>query len=275
MHRKSFILFAGMFWALLCLVGAQAPGPVVGVPQAQATSPSSETGAPVAEEETILPEPSVAEMRKLVGGMASEVFDIRERSQAALSKYAQQHPDAVRDGLAKDYVDSLDPEVRYRLAEVLYDAVVEDMEHSGFLGIIMIQSQAVVNGRVQGSVQVSKVLPNSAAARGGLRPGDQIVQVDDLTFKRPPPNQLPVQRVENSPNLLAFKDYIGGRKKGARVVLKIQRLVDRKSTTIEVPVRLGRRSRELMEDEELRAEDRFFEDWLQNRAAAPEKGKTP
>lgn len=70
--------------------------------------------SPIAPEEgPALPEPRLAELRHLVGGLASESFAVREGAQAALARYAEEHPDAVKRGLAEVYMSSQDPEQRY------------------------------------------------------------------------------------------------------------------------------------------------------------------
>ena len=215
------------------------------------------------EAEGVLPVPTVADLRQLATGLGSESFEIRERSQASLAKYARQHPDAVRDALVKDCVSSPDPEVRYRLAQVLYDVVVEEKEHNGFLGIMMTPSNVLISGRIAPSIQVNDVIKDSAAAGAGLQPLDQIVQVDDVKFRPAPLNQPRGASAQG--NMRRFMDYIAGRKRGTRVRLKIQRN-GRQSEMLEVGVELGRRPRELMEEEELRATDQFFDNWLQQQA---------
>lgn len=269
------VLLVGLLWGSL----AQGQQPRPAPPQAPNTPPPTGQEIELPTDTVVeapLPKPSAAQLRQLAGGLASENFSIRERSQAALSKYASQHPETLKKALAKDYVDSLDPEVRYRLAEVIYEAVVEDMEHSGFLGIIMQSADVQVAGRVKSSIAVARVLPNSAAARAGLRVGDQIIQVDDLTFSPSAPLVRQQVRVagQTSPNLTKFKNYIGGRKKGTEVTLQVQRSG---AGVVKIPVQLGRRTRDLMEPQELKAEDQFFEKWLQEQAGreevAPPEGK--
>ena len=217
-----------------------------------------------------LAEPNVEDLQKIASGLASESFQIREKSQAALAKYARQYPGKVKEGLAPSYLDSVDAEVRYRLAEVIYDAVVDEMEHSGFLGIIMLTSAITMDNKLVPSIQVSQVLKDSAADRAGVRAGDQIIQVDDLTFDGVPRARQPgvvAGRFRTSASLELFKDYIGGRKKGTKVKLKLQRNVGGKPRMMEVDVRLGRRTRELMEDHERVEEERFFDQWLKSREA--------
>ena len=101
--------------------------------QALAASPTDAlpTEAPQPKAEEPLAEPTPAALRKLSTGLASESFEIRERSQAALSKYALQYPEVVKSALGKDFLETADPEVKFRLADVIYDAVVDYMEHSG------------------------------------------------------------------------------------------------------------------------------------------------
>ena len=223
---------------------------------------------PVKSNEVQLAEPKAEDLQKIASGLASESFKIREKSQAALAKYARQFPNKVKEGLAPSYLESVDAEVRYRLAEVIYDAVVDEMEHSGFLGIIMLNSAITVNKKMVSSIQVSQVLKDSAAARAGVRSGDQIIQVDELTFDGVPRARQPgavAGRFRTSASLELFKDYIGGRKKGTKVTLKLQRNVGGKPRMLEVDVRLGRRTRDLMEDHERVQEERFFDQWLKSR----------
>ena len=145
------------------------------------------------------------------------------------------------------------------------------MEHSGFLGIIMLASSVQIEGKVVASIQINQVLLNSAASRAGLQARDQIIQVDAMTFDAAPANRArqPL-RATNSPNLLKFKDYIGGKKNGAKVQLKVQRIVDGQLKILEVDVRLGRRTRELMDSDEKRQEELFFDQWMERQ-----KTKTP
>ena len=260
MHR-SLCLFLALF-GTLGLASAQQDAAVV--VNELAVAPAEQA------EDIPLAPPTAEALRQLAGGLASEHFEIRDRSQAALAKYSRLYPQEVKDGLAQDYVDSLDPEMRYRLAEVIYDAVVEGMEHSGFLGIIMLPSIAIVEDLRVPSIQVNTVLPKSAAAEAGLRPGDQIIQVDDLIFDAPggaAPRQPNVFRggFQTDENLNKFKDYIGGRKKGTKVTLKVQRRVGNELRMLDVDVRLGKRARDLMEPAERTEEERFFDQWLQNR----------
>ncbi len=227
--------------------GASSPAP----------APSAETPAP---EETPLPEPSDQELRQLAMGLGAEAFEIRERSQAALSKYVGLYPKKVREVLGVTYVKNLDPEIRNRLGEVIYDAVVDQMEHNGFLGIQMNTSQtALENRRFVSSIVVIEVLPNTAAHKAGLLPGDQIIQVDDMTFKTLPPAQARVVGREH-PNLKQFKEYISGKKEGQPVNLKVRR----SNKTLNMSLNLGRRARQYMETPELEKEDRFFENWLRD-----------
>ena len=259
MKRPAMLLLLG----LLALASASAQ-------QIQVQPQTAESEPPTKVSEEPLAEPKVEDLQKIASGLASESFQIRERSQAALAKYARQYPDKVKEGLAPSYLESVDAEVRYRLAEVIYDAVVDEMEHSGFLGIIMMNSAITLENKMVPSIQVSQVLKNSAAARAGVRSGDQIIQVDDLTFDKVPSPVKPgaiAGGFRTSPSLKLFQDYIGGRKKGAKVKLKIQRNVTGKPRVFEVDVRLGRRTRDLMLDEERLKEERFFDQWLQSRKA--------
>ncbi len=236
--------------------------------------------SPIAPEEgPALPEPRLAELRHLVGGLASESFAVREGAQAALARYAEEHPDAVKRGLAEVYMSSQDPEQRYRLAEVIYDAVVEEMAHSGFLGIMMHERPLLVQGKQSASILVREVGKGSAADRAGLRPGDHILQVDDLRFM---PNNRPVPGGAGllasstySPNMTRFKSYIEQQKKGAEVNLKVIRSAGGAEDVMDVKVKLGKRPRDLMEPAERLEEEQFFEKWLKENARQDPPAETP
>ena len=215
-----------------------------------------------AKPEEKLPKPSAKELQQLVGGLGAESFSLREKSQAALDKYASQYPKEVQKGLVSTYLEATDPEVRYRLGSVVFTAVSEDIPHSGFLGILMTGSQTVLDGRkVVGSIRISQVLPKTAASRAGLRAGDHIVKVDEMTFNTMPPQQRAVPAA-NHPNLDKFKTYIGNRKEGSSVNLHVRRVDRGKQRTLEMQVYLGRRPANLIDKGEADRKEQYFDQWL-------------
>ncbi len=260
------LLVSSSLWAQVPLPVAPDQDLLVRPPEPQPVAPN--VGFPPAipteiePEEEKLPEPTVKQLEQLVAGLGAEAFDIRERSQAALDKYAKQYPELLQKTLVSPYLKSSDPEVRYRLGKVVYNAVSEEIPHSGFLGILMMGSQTVLDGRkVVGSIRISQVLPNTAAARAGLRMGDHIIQVDKMTFNTMPPQQQAVPAI-NHPNLDKFKTYIGNQKEGSSVDLQVRRYDAGKQRDLKVRVNLGRRPADLVDKGEADRKERYFDQWL-------------
>lgn len=257
-------------------IEVQAPA---GFPDARLQPAPQPAAEPVAEKP--LPEPKGEDLQKLASGLNSDSFEIRDRSQAALAKYARLYPSKVKESLAEDFLSSVDPEVRYRLAEVIYDAVVDDMGHSGFLGIIMEPSTVTIDNQLTSSIQIREVLKSSAASRAGLQVRDHIIQVDGHHLSKIPADlgaaleaQAQAPQLRGRPtdlNTKRFQTYIGGRKKGSKVTLKVHRAVGREFRTLEVDVRLGRRTRDLMLPAERAEEERFFDNWIKSNQTEAKK----
>lgn len=269
--KKAFLLFVSAG-----ITVAQGP-PAIPLAEPEPGDPADQVEGVTPEIEP-LPKPTAAALRELLSGLSSDSFDIRERTHVALERYSKEHPQALREALALDYVQAVDPELKHRLGEAMYEAVVDSMDHSGFLGIIM--RQGFVDELP--CILVDDVLPHSAASRAGLRPGDHILQVDDLKF-----DPLPLRNGQQvrlfgatTPTLTKFKEYISGRKRGTPVDLKVQRGIAEGARILNLNVRLGRRTRDIMELSEpieLEKQERYFDQWIRRQAmeastTLPEQG---
>jgi len=190
-----------------------------------------------------------------IEALGSEDFRLRQTAQAALEKAAQNAPDAVAAPGLDTFFSSTDPELRYRLRDVLY--LVHEAQFTrlpqGFLGIEMRASNVIVAKNAQrelkASVMISNIVAESAAEEVGLQPGDQILQVDDVAFSTE----------TDASN--EFMKYVGGKLAGDVVTLKVLR----EQVERTVKVALGERPPELKVPEtprETQIMQSRFEAWL-------------
>ena len=254
MQAPLFSLFVvGTF--LGCLSGLDAQLPVA--PELP------ESKAEAAQEET-LPLPSNEDLDQLVAGLGAESFALREKAHAALEKYSKHYPEHLKTALLPKYQESTDPEIRFRLVSVLFKSFRQEMRNTpkGFLGIWMHSQRVVVKGKkAVGSILVRQVMVGSAAEQAGLRAGDKIIAVDDLTFPIPVARQgrpAPLQPSLVQDHVDKFKSYIESKQRGDKVTLKIQR----QQQQLSIDVQLGKRPAHLTDRSQEAKEERAFDQWI-------------
>ena len=118
------------------------------------------------------PPPTKKKLEQLAAKLNDDEFKVRESAQIELGRLAKAHPDASLDTLLERYLDASLPEARYRLRSILYNTkYAEFMEvPPGFVGIVMNPSPARGgDGQFIHTVQVMRVVPDSAAERHGTR----------------------------------------------------------------------------------------------------------
>lgn len=196
----------------------------------------------------------------LVKGLASEEFAEREKSQQALTEWAQQHPGLATKLIYELAVNDEDPEVRERCLVVL-KALSEDdylSEGFGYLGVSMVPElmQLDGNAKLRGMIRLTDVMVDSPAAKAGLQRNDLLAEVDGLTW-------------EGMDIINGFQEYIGKQKPRTKVKMMVKRGgIDE---LMEVEVTLGRRpvaNLEVGMDLEFldqRARQRHFEEWLKRQ----------
>ena len=202
---------------------------------------------------------------KPLAELASEDFRTREEAQAAILAWARQHPAGAIDLLYDRSLHADDPEVRERCLAVLRELVNDQYlrEGEGYIGIRMLEEVAVVPGdaKPRGVIRVTQVMPDSAAAKAGLRVNDLSAGIEDKIWR-------------NAPAMRPFSEAVRQYKPGSRVRLKVVR----EGALIEVPVVLGRRpvfadnpfldERQVdLEAAEKAAREGYFQRWLEQRKA--------
>ncbi len=208
--------------------------------------------------------------RALVEALASEEFKDREQAQLDLGRWAEGQADRGESWLLREMDMAEDPEIRLRLRVVLRQMVVgqHQKEGPGYIGIRMAPIELVVPGdpAPRGGVRILAVEGDTPASRAGLRAGDVIVALDQLTWK-------------GDGALKSFAEEIKRHKPGTAIELSILR----DGSLKKMPVVLGPRPLSLpeiggpmpAEDAELleeRAREALFDRWLaERRARTPER----
>ncbi|GEM_PF-1251349 len=196
--------------------------------------------------------------------LGHEDFQIRREAQEALLAWGREDLEAGIERIHEVFRRTEDPEIRLRAREVLKRLVIEKQPWGGqgYLGIQMQAAQVKgEKGKLRPAILVTEVREGTAAEEAGIRVGDMILAVDELTF----------QGVDAR---LPFGDYIKSRKPGDLVVLSIRRNEE------DLKVRSGLRRRSPMLDritpwggqlqlpEQSELDEADFREWLGRQEAA-------
>lgn len=214
---------------VLCLALVDGTGAAV---SAQEAAPAA--GAPDAATPTATPPPPPEELQPLALALDASAFAEREKATAGLRELALGHGIAMRPALVAIYREAKSPEVRYRVFGILLDLAqgLEPESKPGFLGIMMMDSSIVLpDGTTATSIMVRQVVPDSAAARGGLQLSDHIVAVDGKPV-------LPGNGINDTASA-AFSEYI--RSKPADIEVALDVYSPRKRAVQKLRITLGER----------------------------------
>jgi C-terminal processing protease CtpA/Prc len=202
---------------------------------------------------------------QLLRELGAPDFLTRERAQHELTAWAREQPNTVTDALLRVVKRHPVAEIRVRSLSVLRALVDElyDAEGQGYLGIRMRDDVATLPGAGEENVPVvlvSDVLPDSAAQKGGVQPGDRIVCIHQEDWGTPSPGRTACT---------VFQERIKSRKPKDPVRLRVLR----QGAMIDLTVRLTRRpaalenpyaepSQEEIQVVEQRHREEHFKKWL-------------
>jgi C-terminal processing protease CtpA/Prc len=120
----------------------------------------------------------------LVPELGAATWKAREAAQAALAAVAAEHRDEFLQTGFRALATNEDPEVRYRLEEILKSIPPDHIRQGrrGFLGLSLsaMRGPVAVGDRTVVPIDIVSVLPNTVAQTNGLQVGDMVLQVDDL-----------------------------------------------------------------------------------------------
>lgn len=199
---------------------------------------------------------------KLIEGLASEEFALRETAQAELQVWAMESPKTSASELLKLSQSTDDPEIRKRAEAVLKVLAEADYlsDGQGYIGILM--QEEILEGGAEGEppmgIRVLDVMPGTPAEKADLRAGDIITALDGKGWK-------------GIGAVTEFGETVAAKKPLVEVKLTIRR---GGAEPLDINVKLGKRpipdlraaGGDLQKLEE-RAKERHFKQWLLERRA--------
>ena len=201
----------------------------------------------------------VNELDQLFNQLGSDRYEIRQKAHDQILAEGKKNKEPTLNRSLDIYLKATDPEIRYRLRSAMFGIVSGNLRPEGFIGIRMMDSpMRIINGgAVQNirAVQILSVVPNSAASKAGLKPGDRITHLDGKAFKF------------QSPAYVELSKYIRSKNSGENVKLKISRVKPglNNRQEMEVAIKLGSRPEGLDNDRKTRAFTEWFEKSITTR----------
>ena len=187
----------------------------------------------------------------LFKSLGDESYEVRQKTQNLILDQGKKNKDLVLEESFNFYIKTEDPEVKYRLRSSMLEIIGGNLKPEGFIGIRMVDAPMRINndGGVENirAVRILSVVPNTAASKAGLRPGDQITRLDGEKF----PNQG-LAYVELS-------KYIRSKTSGENVKLSVSRGFGVNMKKMEIDIKLGERPEGLGSDRKVEA----FNEWFQ------------
>ncbi len=193
----------------------------------------------------------------LINGLGAEKFEQREDSQSKLLALGEKQYDLVVLKCLEAHIKIEDPEIRFRLKNVLRILVLKrNFMQKGFIGISMQPSREPqkIGDEVFLPIEIVNVIPDFPAEKSGFNTGDLILKVDGNICN----GKFQTTEIVN---------YISAKKPGTGMTFLLQsegRLVTKELVIAERPVLPNEPTIEEQQDE-------FFRNWLRVNLKAIEK----
>lgn len=192
------------------------------------------------------------EFSTLFAQLGSDSFRIRQDAQQKLQKAASNNRDLILEQSLNRYFQAEDPEIRYRLRAAMFGIVGTTLRKEGFIGIRMTDAVQFLNNggnaQPERAVQILSVVPDTAASKAGLRPGDKIMRLDGKPFD----NKFPAY--------YELSKYIRSKTSGDTITLSLKRGLQ----DIEMELVLGARPEGIDGDRRAQA----FSEWMSKQKIA-------
>ena len=206
------------------------------------------------------------DLNKLFSDLGNESYEIRQKTQNLIIDQGKKNRDLILDESFKFYVKSNAPEVKYRLRSTMLEIICSNLKPEGFIGIRMVDApmRIVDDGKIENirAVRILSVVPNTAASKAGLKPGDQITRLDG--------NKFPDQGLA----YLELSKYIRAKSSGEQVKLNIRRGFGVSMKQMEIDIKLGERPEGLGADRKIEAFNKWFQDNLNKDSQKPSDSST-
>ena len=117
----------------------------------------------------------------LINGLGAEKFEQREESQSKLIGLGAEQYDLVIEKCLEAHIKIKDPEIRFRIKNILRPLVLKNnFRQKGFIGISMQahRTPQKIGDDMFIPIEIVSVLPDFPAEKNGFNVGDQILKVD-------------------------------------------------------------------------------------------------
>ncbi|MGJ8671726.1 PDZ domain-containing protein [Rubritalea sp.] len=120
------------------------------------------------------------EQELLLERMGADSYEIRQKAYGELNEWALNNKSLSIPLLYENLQLSLSPEVNMRVNEILREIVLSDHfgRPPGFIGIELGSLLMPIDGKQVPVVVINRVIPDSAATKLGLKPGDVISSLE-------------------------------------------------------------------------------------------------
>jgi hypothetical protein len=152
---------------------------------------------------------AMAVPQELVDGLGDESYQLREKAEQELAKWAKKNGEEGLDVLSNLKEKAKSPEVKSRLDNVISGIVIFKAIPGtrGYMGILLMPEL--------GAVGVARVVPDTPAAKSGLQPNDRIIELDGIDLSK---------KNNRADEAMAFvQAYVKNKKAGEKLTLKVDR----------------------------------------------------
>ncbi|MFA6290483.1 MAG: PDZ domain-containing protein [Victivallales bacterium] len=184
----------------------------------------------------------------LIGGLGAEKFEQREVSQAKLIELGANQYELVLQKCLESHVRIKDPEIRFRIKNVLRPLVIKhNFMQKGFIGVSMQQNRVSqkIGDEVFLPIEIVSVIPDFPADKGGFTAGDLILKVDGNTCNE----KFQTTEIVN---------YISAKKPGTAMTFLLQSNEKQIIKELVIAERPAMPNEPTIEEQQ----DEFFRNWL-------------
>jgi hypothetical protein len=186
----------------------------------------------------------------LINSLGADKFELREEAQSELIEMGAGQYDLIIGKCLESHMKIKDPEIRFRLKNILRSLVIKrEFRQKGFVGISMQPNRAPlkIGNEVFLPIEIISVMPDLPAEKGGVNAGDLILKVDAKTCNEK------FQTTE-------IVKYISAMKPGTVITFLLQSNGEQVTKEIVIAERPVLPNEPTIEEQQ----DEFFRNWLKS-----------
>lgn len=214
--------------------------------------------------------------------LSADRYEEREKAYAELHKWAETNLQVAPEILHRTWKALEEPEAKTRCYTLMKEMVIQRQygRGKGFVGISM--EEFIVPGKqgepARPGIRVRLVLPDTPAAKAGLKVGDVVLGVDDLDFSKLGKAKAPrigggiqgrMGMVIGMDTVLKFSEYIQSKQPDDMITLHLVRAGKKSDMKIKLMKRPASADADAFgpsrADESRLQGERFFNKWLKEK----------